>query len=759
MKGYWHIVAIFVTFGIVGNYFNSKMALFVSLTWLLWQYYVNRLGKLPLVISLTLSLFFIWYIPITNKIPQQPLEKQTDFIGKIKSPIRSTEKKLEFEFLDLQANKTYLAVYFPKDHKNMQTNEYQLRYGSICRLSGVLEFPEHARNPGQFDYQKYVSMKGIGGQLMLSSIEGAICQGDSLLARIYSLGTKLQTYLRGKYTESTFAWIKALVFGDDSLLSDDTIELFQRWGLSHILAISGLHIGLIVSLLYFLLMKTGMVTREKAEWILLLFLPIYALLAGGQPSVWRASLTVFLLIIIGKTKQKYSLTDLISIVFLLLLLLDKYIVYQIGFQFSFLVTFGLLLSSKWIAQTKSLFFRMLKISFIAQMMILPFQFTYFSTVHPLSIMLNVVVVPYFSLFVIPFMFLFVLLSPLSSIMSVVDMLFTFVQKYAIFLIEACDHIAYFPWIMGDFPFWAWIGYYGLLLLMMRTLELLQSKHAFAYGVSVTALIIVVALRPYLSSYGTITMLDIGQGDAFVIELPYRKGVIFIDAGATFSFQDGKPNDHNYKQIIKPFLYAKGIRAIDAIFISHRDLDHMGSVDFMVEELRVKKIIVSQWYDLTNDTITHWVENGVEIMQPSSGETVSISGQLFSILSPEKDFQSENENSLVIYANFANVSWLFTGDIGTATENELIRQYQRLPVDVLKIGHHGSNTSTGESFINHIKPMYALISVGRHNMYGHPADEVLELLQKHQINILRTDKSGAVVFQYRTDEWNFYSYLP
>src|SRR5699024_948132 len=138
------------------------------------------------------------------------------------------------------------------------------------------------------------------------------------------------------------------------------------WGLSHLLAISGLHVGIIIAIIYFMLIRLFGVTREHASIIVLLFLPVYALLAGGQPSVWRASLMTIFIILFSTKTIKISRTDVISIVFLLLLLMNKFIIYHVGFQFSFAVTFGLILSAKWFKTAKSRIETILQISFIAQ---------------------------------------------------------------------------------------------------------------------------------------------------------------------------------------------------------------------------------------------------------------------------------------------------------------------------------------------------------------------------------------------------------
>src|SRR5699024_1822733 len=189
------------------------------------------------------------------------------------------------------------------------------------------------------------------------------------------------------------------------------IEVFQGWGLSHILAISGLHVGLIVGLIYAVLVRTGGVTKETSSYILLGFIPVYIILAGAQPSVLRAGFMVFLFLLLNIWVKKVSSIDGLSIIFILLISWDPYIVYHIGFQFSFLTTIALLLSRKWLLQTSSPFWNVAQISLIAQISILPLQLQAFHVFQPLSILLNIFVVSYFSIVIIPFLFVYIFLFP------------------------------------------------------------------------------------------------------------------------------------------------------------------------------------------------------------------------------------------------------------------------------------------------------------------------------------------------------------
>lgn len=763
MKGYWHFFALSALLSILAVIFHNKAFILILFLWLCYLYVRKKLGLAPILLSVVFYLGFYYYLPPPDPDNIQ-MEKATngEIQGTISSPITKSAKKLEFVIQEKQTNNKIIVVTFKQENEKWEESQLTpLKHGAACRINGVLELPDQSRNPGQFDYRNFLQTKDIRQQLTLSSLENISCDGaSSFLNTLYQTRSSLLQFVIAKTDPYTAKWLSALVLGDDSQLDEQTIELFQKWSLSHLLAISGLHVGLIIAIIYFLLIKLTILTREKAQWVMLFILPFYAFIAGGEPSVWRACLMVLVFIILHKIKVVYSLIDVLSILFLLLMLFDKYIIYHIGFQLSFLVTLGLLLSGKWIASTKSPLIISLQISFVAQMMIIPLQLAYFYTFQPLSILLNLLVVPYFSLFVIPFMFLVLLLSPLPiPILSLFNSVFETIHRLFIDVLQVIDQVAYFPYILGAMPLYAVIIYYILFLFFMDALQREKAWRALKFGGLIVVLITFVSLKPYLSPYGTITMLDIGQGDSFVVELPYRKAVFFIDAGAKMSWEDQKPTDSNFTQVIKPYLYANGIAKLDALFLSHEDVDHVGSVPYMINDLTVDHVFVSSYFPLPADTIRKWGKQGTSVQRLAAGNSIDLFNNTIQILAPISDKNDGNANSLVMHMQLGGLGWLFTGDIDDRVEKEIVTKYPDLDFDVLKVAHHGSNTSTSDVFIDQFQPSVAWISVGENNTYGHPTKEVLDKLNKEGVIIFRTDQDGAVQYRFKGEEGTFLKYSP
>lgn len=763
MRGYWHIVAFSVVLALVFQLTQYYLILLIYLLWLLALYLTNRC---PLsVVIVAVALFVLLNIMnidrVSNDEQEYPSINSKKLSGKIVSEVEMTSKLVRFNVESSDSRLPIQVTYFPETPEELRNESFeQLKHGANCSIEGKYEQIEQATNPGQFDFNEYLKKQGINGQFLISSIHNVACTGSSKFQILYETRQKLLAGATDQIKPNTSMWLKALIIGDKTDLPDETVKVFERWGLSHILAISGLHVGLLIGIIYLILVKSNLLTKENAEWFLIVFLPIYAVIAGGAPSVWRSSLMAFIVLILAKLNVKLIATDIVSIVLIVLLVLEPNMIMQIGFQFSFLVSGALIISRKWIMEGSSPLIQLFRISFLSQMVIVPIQVLYFYQVQPLSILLNVFVVPYFSIFVIPLLFMMLLFIWIPNpILSVIEVVFIHIHEPFLKILGVIDQTFHMPIYPGELSTLTILLYYILFYLLMLFLQLKKRPLAFLSGCMLIILLVGLALRPYISSVGSVTMLDIGQGDAFVVELPYRKGVIFIDAGSTFSFHDMKPSERVYKSVIAPYLHSKGIEKIDAVFLSHEHVDHDGSLLFMLKDFKIDTVIISPIYKPINEMQEAWKEHSTRVHFMKSGEQVNIKGQSLIALAPLIETNSANENSLVLYTKFGDKGFMFTGDIGVETERQIMNMYPSLTVDVLKVGHHGSNTSTSASFLEHYQPKYGLISAGRRNSFGHPTKNVIDTLIENEVNIFRTDKQGAVQYKYTEEGGTFYPFLP
>lgn len=511
----WHFIAFSALCSVLA--LQTSVLLFFGLLFC-WIVYLYVFERITIVISLlTILSFFLFYVYLPSYerdyIPlAEEIIKPFTVSGHIVGTVANTEKHLSF-ILELEETKERLNVTYFYPNSSTEALAFPYTHRAQCTITGLLEQPEEATNPFQFNYRKYLYEQGIVANLFVDDLSHITCQQKrSLTSFIFQLRDWLIKMANEKLHAQIVPWQQALLFGETDQLDEVTEARFQRWGLSHLLAISGLHVGIIIAIAYFILVRFFQVTKEKANLSVLLFLPVYALLAGGQPSVWRASLMTIVVLLLGMRRLNISRLDLLSIVFLLLVFVDPFLIYHIGFQFSFIVTFGLILSANWFAQSLSYFQVVLRISFIAQMIIVPLQMYHFYHFQPLSILLNVLIVPYFSLFVIPSMFFFLVHYTLPfSLGKLFERLFLFIHEIVLQALAYIDHYFNTPFISGEITLPIAFLYYILLALMMTYLEKDWKRIAFLCGFGISLLLTFVIVQPYLNKTGTVTMLDVGQG--------------------------------------------------------------------------------------------------------------------------------------------------------------------------------------------------------------------------------------------------------
>ncbi|WP_243463042.1 DNA internalization-related competence protein ComEC/Rec2 [Mesobacillus boroniphilus] len=275
------------------------------------------------------------------------------------------------------------------------------------------------------------------------------------------------------------------------------------------------------------------------------------------------------------------------------------------------------------------------------------------------------------------------------------------------------------------------------------------------------------LLPYLNPNGQITFLDVGQGDSIFIRMPYNQGNYLIDTGGVMRFEKEKWQQRGSlydpgKKIVVPFLKSEGVRTLDKLILTHGDADHVGGAVALLEEIRVKQLIVPRVSDrsgLEEEIIEIASKKGADIYVAGMGIRWKTSGGNFLILHPSEMDGERNEQSIVLRATFGGKKWLFTGDLGSEGENSMARKIKDIDIDVLKIGHHGSKYSSSEPFLERTNADFAVISVGKNNRYGHPGKEVIKRLEERGIQIFRTDEDGAIIYKFKDNSGTFTTQLP
>ncbi|NMA89992.1 MAG: DNA internalization-related competence protein ComEC/Rec2 [Amphibacillus sp.] len=754
-KGYLLVVSLFI------GYYAANQLTFWPIVCLSWQlflliyYYRRRLRFYELIVLLLVALFFSQHFVYDPSDTLPSLEGEVQLTGTVNKLIKSTENHTSFILQEMKTNThIQINVFTPLSSTPNQ--------GAKCQIIGELQFPEHATNPGQFNYHDYLANQKIHYQMTINNEDQLACQGSSLVGRLSRIRDLQFEHVDQQFDVTISAWIKSLIFGDRSELDEQLELLFERWHLTHLLAISGLHVSIIVTILHVIFIYCCRFTKETTYQILIGFMLIYPVLGGGAPSIWRASLVMIFNYLAWYQRERAISLDFLSISFVLLLFLNPEWIFHLGFQFSYLISFSLLLSKQILTNLKSRWSQMWFVSGLCITVIIPIQLNTFYLFNPISIIVNLAVTFYFSTIFIPLIFTTYIASLILQ-----PLLFVFVtlvnHAHNIFLvfIKFFDHYFYYPIVTGPLKPLLILLFYLCLIYILVHFEKKQFKQVRYGSMMFITIFIVQQAIPYLNPTGSVTMLDIGQANALVIELPYRRGVILYDVGSTLAADFSRPSERAYQQIIKPFLHYSGIDHIDAIILSHEDYDHLGSLQYLLADFTVDTVITSNYFQWPDGFEEFIDDERTRHMRVNVGESFSIGGQTFYCLSPIRDWQNPNDNSLVLVTTFGENRWLLTGDISEQVELSILRDYPDLSIDTLIVAHHGSQTSTSQRFLEQINPQHALIPVGRNNYFKHPSQTVIDRLNQLKIEVYRTDQDGAIQFIFKKHQkgGTFSTHLP
>jgi competence protein ComEC len=637
------------------------------------------------------------------------------------------------------------------------TEWHDFRAGS--RISADLRIfeLEGPVNPGQFDYKYFLHRQGIflHGDLesvFLSETRQERINWNMLRAAVHNRIELL-------FDESTIPLAKALLTGYRQELDREEQQYFARAGLSHIMAVSGMHVGFIVA--PFWLVIPWLWQWRYGGWIGLVLLSIilisYAGLTGFSPSVSRASLMAWLLSTGKLLRRMRDSINLMGVSAFILLLINPSQLFEIGFQLSFGAVFVILLLMPVCQQIIPQRIRYTKrgklamvilVSFIVQLGLYPLLVWYFGEFSIIGPVANALVVPLLSA-VVPGTFLllpFADMIPPGS-MSVLNAPNLYSLKWIGFVAEFLGGW-HGSWITAEletawfFIFWAAaIGFFA-------TLKVPQLR--FKYLIVLIGVLCLMMIKDLKENMGIsqlkIVMLDVGQGDAVHIQTPGGKNIL-IDTGRW------NPMGNSGDRVIMPYLESKGIDRLDAVILSHPHADHIGGMPVLLKETEIGVIYYCGYeYDsvLYRDYKTLARQTGVNMRSVVKGDLLPIDKTIrVFVLGPDGRVHNSNPNdhSVVIKIVYNKVHMLFTGDAEQHQETRISNVYgDFLKSDFLKAGHHGSRTSSHLNFLENVRPEKAGVSLSFRNMFNHPHPDAVARLHAHTGKIFYTSLEGALVFK-------------
>ena len=592
-------------------------------------------------------------------------------------------------------------------------NLKNISLGDTIKVKGKFLLPTKNTIPGLFSYREYLKHQNIFYQISVNSWKK--------IKKNRALRFWIRNQLYSYFEEDPY--LCTLLLGDKTYLSSSVKKSYQENGISHLFAISGMHITLLASILTKLFQKL-LFREETIFWIISFFFLLYFYILGFSPSLFRGILFYFFF---SWNRIYYFYIPKSYLFFLVLsisLLWNPNVIYDIGFWYSYTISGFLLLTSSLLKG--NYFISLWKVSILSFLSSLPITLYSFSTINLCSLFYNVLFVPMVS----------IIIFPLSLITSLWIPLLPFFQ----FLCQIMEKVSLFFSTLSfgkisfyQFPIWVY-GFYFLLFFLF----LWKRKKVFIFLYFL--LLFFHLLYPKLFFTSSVMALDVGQGDSILIRFSHKN--ILIDTGGTFLNQSLVEERHI------PFFHKQGIFKIHYLILSHGDFDHMGEAINLIENFKVEKVIFNcgPYNDLENELIK--ILDNKNIPYYSCIKELNIDNNKLYFLQT-KEYDNENDNSNVIYTELNGYKFMFMGDASSTTEKEILNKYNLPNIDVLKVGHHGSRTSSSVEFIDEINPNYSIISVGKNNRYGHPNKEVLDNLNNSKI--YRTDKQGSIMFKVKNNK--------
>ena len=742
MKRSFTNLLLFYILGITVYYFieipeNIIVFLFVILI----LYLSYNIIKSALNQSILLYFFFVLGISISFLNSNGNLESFLEKEVHVKAVVEDLDKKTDEIEKYLIKVKEVDGKKIPKEKVLLTViGEKDLKLGSTILFRTIPKLPMENTNPGLFNYRLYLQSKKV---YTLMSVDGRAIEDIDLSSRTFKYRLKentisrIETLFKPYLNDENNSLITSIILGDSSYLEESNKELYRDMGLAHVLAVSGLHIGIITSFLMFIISRLGVKLKTNV-FITLVFIWAYGYIIGYPPSILRASILFSFLYLSRIIHKPYDSLNILSLAGLILLMINPYSLFSVGFQLSFIASASIIIFTERV----SYMFYPLKGKFIDTVSSLiavnigvsPFQVYYFNKFSILGVFANIIIVPILSFsLIIAFIMLgteFIFPS-LNSIFGIVLNKSLNLQFFILRLIE----LSPINIIRVLTPEKISIAFIFLFLFIIFDMVDIKSFNKALQRTIVVYLSFLILLNLVnIKENMEIHFIDVGQGDSIYI----RSGKIdiLIDTGGSIFKNNNIP-----ERIVLPYLEKIGVRKLDAIFISHFHEDHSQGLQLLLDNFKVGHVFASHkpsetYKDLLND------ERFTLLRQ---GDRIAINKDIrFNILWPIDDMAYEdniNNKSMVGVLEYKDTKVLFTGDIESEVEERLAEEIEE--VDILKLAHHGSNTSSREDFIEKLKAKVGIISVGRKNIYNHPSVETIDLLEKNNMKIYRTDRDGLV----------------
>ena len=620
----------------------------------------------------------------------------------------------EYHINDLSLNLTISnkikvkASYYFKDEE--EKKKFIKHYDIKDKIKIKYEIVNIKKNNNKelFNYYQYLKNKNINYSILIHEISLFKKSKNTLII----IKNKIYRYINSKKNSK---YMKAFILGNNEI-DKEYKRIYQKLGINHLFAISGMHIS-IFTMLFLKLFKLLKIEEDKRYVFVSMLLIFYMFLTSFLPSITRAGL-FFILLAINKIYYFYvKPINVLLLTISIILLINPYFILDIGFIYSSLISFFLIIYSDYL-EDLSYFKSLLLVSVISLIVSFPITIYLNFEINLLSFIFNLFYVPFVSIIFFPLL--------LINLILPIDFLISFL----IFIMESISKILVSLSLFLTFKkILIFVIFYYLLIILFTFTKFKKIAISLFVG-----LILLHTNINYLYHHSNLYMIDIGQGDSFLIYDNHE--AILIDTGGIFKSKSNQTED-----ILIPLFKSLGIKKINKVIITHGDFDHIGNTYTLIDKFKVDKVYFNNnSYNKNELRLIEKLKN--KKIDYEKMNNIKIKNFYLQNLNYMKT-DNENDASLVINIIYKNKTMLFMGDTSIKTEKYLLNNYNLKMIDILKVGHHGSITATSEEFLKEIRPKIGLISCALVNKFKHPSNEVIKRLKKYNITLYQTRYDGGV----------------
>lgn len=695
--------------------------------------------------------------------------------------------KLQSENKTINNRKCILNLNNKKDNK-------KLSYGDEICFGAEYLIPEGKRNYGGFDYSLYMKTQKLYGTFETENYELINKnKGNKLEEKILEFKKYVKNILNTNLEKDEANLCIGLLIGDRTNISKQTEEDFKNSNLTHMLAVSGSHFTYIIIAISFV--NKGIKRKRLGQIIMIIVIILFMNLTGNTASVVRSGIMAIYIILASIFHKRADIWTSMAVAIIIQLINNPYAIFDIGLQLSYGGVIGIVVFNKNIlykilyfddyieikinekiqknnkyktqeinntetklSKVRKYIIEASAVTISANIVIIPIMMYHFNTISFTFLISNLLAGPILG-FVVIFGFILIFLSfILNSLLMPFFFILNFLTSLILYIAHICANLPFSKvFVPTPNKLILVLFYLNLFSLVYYKEKNVKNKKQKYFSILLITIIIfnfIYPLAVYTKKNLTINFIDVGQGDSTLIRVDNKN--ILIDGGGSLysdSFDVGE-------KTLFPYLLDRGIKYLDYVIVSHFDADHFQGLEYVINNIKIKNAIISSLGQNSKEYETFLKlakKNKINIIYVKKGDSINFKNTIIDILYPDNEIindNAKNNNALVCKLISNNFSMLFTGDIEEIAEKKILTLYEKnkekLRADVLKVGHHGSKTSSSQEFIKAVSPKIALIGVGKDNNFGHPNSGVIERIEKNGATIYRTDNIGEIELSIKSN---------